>query len=766
MYKSKIKTEKQYLEEVKKLRNSLSKDSAAEINKKLDTLYEIKPVRLEWILAKIDTLLELNENVDDYKSLLYTHYWALKDSDKFRKILDALISINERLGNTTEAERLKFELYINFSQDQSEEQERYNEMFQIFSELLVNFIENNSSKSDIKKIIELAYLTSDFTLVTIFEHVFAKQLNEQLSTLEVMSSRPNIFHLNQILKEKESTFTIVFDENNELIILSVIKALKYLGHKLFVLTTPQDFEVDVEIDIAKTLDISMETLQEDEDYTSVIPVRLVKNGDSLGDNRLNLIEYISSNLSKNNFSTALTFNTYMNSVKAECGSNRLLEPLYINHFSYDTLAFGWSGNYCSYIDNLYKTESAKFLNEKPTLDFSIIIPVRNDSSDTLFHALKTCLDIQYDGKYEIVVSDNSSKGNEKVKTIVDKLNDKRIKYYKPPFELSLTKSFEFACLMTKGEFIIPLGADDAVVPNALTELSAAIKSHPEHEFILWKRGFYAWPGFNGGQQNQFSTAIEPAEKQACSTIQTSELWASILKNPASMYTLPLFYINSGFKKCYLKTLLSKTGSLFNGPCQDIYTGIVNISVNKEILFLNKQITFAGMSSASTGANYNLSKTAAPKAAIPSEYSNVYADSFYERYIPSVWNDRGTLYKSVMRAISKGLLPISFTDDIIDFNECYKNMLSIVKKDDIMFELNIELFKTAAARIGEDFLKWFVDTYYSANFEPFYIDEADYDSNERYYKVGFTEKALTLDASEFGVKNIHEAIHLYKKLAGI
>jgi hypothetical protein len=126
MYKSKIKTEKQYLEEVKKLRNSLSKDSAAEINKKLDTLYEIKPVRLEWILAKIDTLLELNENVDDYKSLLYTHYWALKDSDKFRKILDALISINERLGNTTEAERLKFELYINFSQDQSEEQERYN----------------------------------------------------------------------------------------------------------------------------------------------------------------------------------------------------------------------------------------------------------------------------------------------------------------------------------------------------------------------------------------------------------------------------------------------------------------------------------------------------------------------------------------------------------------------------------------------------------------------------------------------------------------
>lgn len=766
MNKQNIKTEKQYLEKISELHNSLNKQNAKKINDELDELYNYKPIRLEWFYAKMDVLFELGEDFAQYSGHLYDNYWALKESDKFSKLSKTLIKLNERLGNSEEVERLKFELYTRTEETDISTQKYYEQFFNDFSALLINYVEDNATKEDIKRIIELSFITSDFVLATIFKNLYTAKFNEDITVNPIVSKRPNIFYFEQILKQDSHTFTVLFNESNQLVILSVIKALKELGHNIFVLSEPQNFEVDVEIDISKTLDISLESIQETADFYSIFPVQIVKNGRILGDNRLHLIDYISNTLSKENFSTVLAFNDYMLSVKQQIGSNKFLEPLYTNNMSYNTMAFGWSGDYCAYMDKLYKIDSKKLINQKPTVDFSIIIPVRNDSSDTLFHTIRTCLDINYNGKYEIVISDNSSKGNEKVKSVVDKLNDKRIKYYKPPFELSLPKSFEFACLMAKGEFLIPFGADDAILPNALNVISDVLKEHPHEEILLWKRGFYAWPGFNKTQQNQFSISTESTTSLNCSVLQSSQLWASILNAPNLMYTIPLFYINSGFKKSYLNTLLTKTGTLFNGPCQDIYTGIVNICINNSILFLDKQLTFAGMSSSSIGASFNVSKKTVSKADISTDYIYIYNDSYYEQLIPSVWNDRGTLYKSIMRAISKGLLDKSFLENIVDFKNFYINMLSLISKDGIMFEKEMELFKCSAKKVSEDFSEWFDNTYYKNNFEPVYFKETDEPQTGHSYNIGFNDKSLTLDASDFGVKNIYDAVALYKKLTGM
>ena len=41
------------------------------------------------------------------------------------------------------------------------------------------------------------------------------------------------------------------------------------------------------------------------------------------------------------------------------------------------------------------------------------------------------------------------------------------------------------------------------MPYTLTEINKIMEKYPEEDIIQWERGFYAWPGFNDGQQNEF-----------------------------------------------------------------------------------------------------------------------------------------------------------------------------------------------------------------------------------------------------------------------
>jgi glycosyltransferase involved in cell wall biosynthesis len=93
--------------------------------------------------------------------------------------------------------------------------------------------------------------------------------------------------------------------------------------------------------------------------------------------------------------------------------------------------------------------------------------------------LKTCIEQEYDGDYEIVLSDNSVEGHNVAYETYKKLNSDKIKYYKTPRDFNLTKSYEYAYLQTKGKYIISIGADDALLPWALSILDAEGKLTPE-----------------------------------------------------------------------------------------------------------------------------------------------------------------------------------------------------------------------------------------------------------------------------------------------
>ena len=90
------------------------------------------------------------------------------------------------------------------------------------------------------------------------------------------------------------------------------------------------------------------------------------------------------------------------------------------------------------------------------------------------------------------------------------------------------------------------------------------------------------------------------EQVGAQYLPTEYLLDLLAKDQQMMYALPMLYINSGFQRRYLKTLLQKTGKLLDGVSQDIPMAIINCCIHERVLSMIYPITIAGMSSASIG----------------------------------------------------------------------------------------------------------------------------------------------------------------------
>ena len=351
--------------------------------------------------------------------------------------------------------------------------------------------------------------------------------------------------------------------------------------------------------------------------------------------------------------------------------------------------------------------------------------------------------------------------------LLNSLNEK-IKYYKTPRNLQLAKSFEFACLNAKGEFIIPLGSDDGIMPYTLTEINKIMEKYPEEDIIQWERGFYAWPGFNDGQQNEFVIPRKYNKlKYETEYVSTEYLMALILNEPSMMYSLPLMYVNSGFRRRYLKRILERTGRLWDGICQDLYMGIVNITINKRILMVKYPMTIAGMSSTSIGCLSNKANRTVEQGNTDSKEivctSNIggYVTSCTERLIPQLRSDVSSLYLSILRLVARGVIPQTFLTELFDFKKWFIEIIGTIKKEDVYYDKYIHYIRHVVKSHNEDFQKWFEEKVWPILIRQS-VMETSGKENLRSYDVGVNAYGgVILDASEYCVENILDAVELLK-----
>lgn len=216
---------------------------------------------------------------------------------------------------------------------------------------------------------------------------------------------------------------------------------------------------------------------------------------------------------------------------------------------------------------------------------SLIIPTR-ERADTLLFAIKTALD-QQSQDYEVIVSDNFSQDN--TKEVVQSFNDPRLVYINTGRRLSMCDNYEFALEHAKGEYLIIIGDDDAVMPGAIDKLKITIKEKPGLVY-WWSKPVYTWPKDGRGASAAYlSIKINPpvidlkkfARKLATEMTRGAEWLANPYHNAVS--------------KSILDAIRKQTGRVFHSTQPDAFTAFAIPAFCDTAINVGYIVTVAGRS---------------------------------------------------------------------------------------------------------------------------------------------------------------------------
>jgi glycosyltransferase involved in cell wall biosynthesis len=130
-----------------------------------------------------------------------------------------------------------------------------------------------------------------------------------------------------------------------------------------------------------------------------------------------------------------------------------------------------------------------------SVKFTVIVPTR-ERSDTLVHCLRTLVTQDY-GNAVFIVSDNFSQDN--TKEVVESFKDPRILYINTGKRISMSHNWEHALSHVNSGWVMFIGDDDGLLPEALTTLNKVILESKcqalttESCIFKWPGHFLSWP---------------------------------------------------------------------------------------------------------------------------------------------------------------------------------------------------------------------------------------------------------------------------------
>lgn len=771
-------TEQEYNSEIKYCQDLIDKSESAEALYRLENLYKLKPVRLNWYITKAKYLWKTSKKVKPVFEILSEKSWHLFSYPGIQELSKFYINVVNSYKDYLDAKRHKL-LYLMISEEKTKEDILWIEKEKShFEQAKKNFIKKPESNEAIECLLDYYFCFQNYIMFFLLTS-YIQQLKINITIKRKWFQQfTNIGYLKENIEEKTDTpFFVIEDENSDYLDYEIaIYILRSFHKKIYLLKTPIPIEIEHEINIEDTVSISMDSMIINDNMCTLYPMAVINNGELLEDNREYILSYLIQNDLKNQVGVAITSGVMFDNLCCQPVLKKSLERLRgVSSPALESqMTFGWIGSYLSYISQIHIVNAEQLLNRSTSTSYSIIIPARN-SAKTLRYTLMSCLNQRYQGSYEIVLSDNSSPGNTEIYQLYKQLGDSRIKYYRTPREYNLSRSFEFAFLHAKGEFLLSLGSDDALLPWCLETLDGIRKKYPDEDIIQWERGFYAWPYFNGGQQNQFVIPKGYKKNQWNQEYLSREYYfSSILSNSNLMYLLPNLYLNSGCKRSYVKKILKTTGRFYDGICQDIYMGMVNVALNEKILNIHYPLSIAGMSGNSIGAKanmvYELKEDEVSFLNDLKKTANIggYCASPYERLMPQVTTDKSSLYNCILRLIARGVIAESDLEHI-NFRRWFLDVFSQMDICDPLFDKKIHLFRYTASLHGEDFLKWFDEKIYYNALRPHLIEEdklAKLKEQKSYIEGTDKYGCRTLDASKYKVENVYDAALLFEKLSGL
>ncbi len=754
-------TEQEYFTALNYIRNSISQGDLEHVQEELEKLFSYKPVRLLWYITKAEYYIAIGSE-EKVWPLLNDKFICLYDYPGMKEVRD--FHINWAKMHKDQLQEIRLERYysklidhINLNVPQEE-----------IERLAKNVKENHYSYSSLSKLCSILLLNSMILEFYIILQYLCEKKQSVRDENDWFYSLPNYGYLLEQLQDSNRCFILISNNSNQQLVNVLSYVIHDLGHSIAVVVEGEENVLDNVIESESALLKSIESRYETEYAIYYTVLYYYKENGILESNIDHILKYLSWNTATDKFAILICESDMMQNLMQYSILRKNLEALAeIRNELSNNLCFAWLGDYLGYLKSVYKGDVYQSLKAPDECTFSIIIPARN-AAGTLQHTLQTCLRQDYQGKYEIIISDNSQEGYNEIKSLCDDVNDSRIKYFRTPRDLQLTKSFEYAFLKARGTFILAIGGDDGLYSWSLSKLSEVLTDYPEAPIIQWKRGFYAWPGFNGGQENEL-IILHKKERNEYYHKNSIDYLAEILNNTQNIYSLPLLYINSGFRREYMKELLSRTGRLWDGCSQDVSIGVINAVINKTILNIDYPITIAGMSNGSMG--YRSITTRGDAVDLDSETNKkltsnvaIYCNNSYEHLIPQGKDDVCTLYWNVLRAIRIGLIPEEWLTEVLDFKKIFTEFFNQHHYTDVFFDKYLHQARYIASLRGEEFLAWFDQEIYQQAVIPRYIPHSITSTVKTYQEGKTSENNQIIDASRYSVSNIFEAVVLSEKLS--
>lgn len=763
-------TECEYLRDLEDIRKRIRENKLAGVKEELEELYNYKPVRLLWFLTKQEYR---NSQGEIYADECSGKYGVEIYNSNIDLIFENQKSSMLKVGVVTEYQRVDYISNLlsgkgNLSYEES-----------CLKESKEKFIQMPDDIAATRDLMKNYYISNNPVIFYILRYYLVNVLNGSIGEGETYESIDftNYGYLEEKLADKSAAVLISEDKtHDECDILSY--TLKKIGWEVYIISEPVEVEMEEAVQLKDTLEISLMNQESFEDADVIPAISIVSGGKAAGDNIDYILDYIIENKLKDHFALVFCSGGLFDQLVQRDNLKKRIERMtnWIADKLEEKFCFGWCGSYLKFISDLYDYEVEKELYKKAEVDYSIVIPARN-SAFTLRKTIESCLNQTYTGSYEIVISDNSTVGNQAVELLVKEMNDSRIKYYKTPRNLPLSRSFEFAFLHAKGEFIFAIGSDDGVLPWALETLEKIREKYPDEPVIQWERGLYAWPDFNGNQENQL--IIPRNYKQGVygeRFVEDIEYIKRVVVYPDTVYNLPLLYINSGFRKDYIHRILKESGRLWDGSSQDVYMGILNVCINKHILNIEYPLTIAGMSSGSLGylerqkeLNREDKEEMLKLESRKEGNAGMHILSVVERMIPDITTDKGLLYLSILSTLRLGVFPEWIFYDYIGVNKIFAEVMSSLSIMQDTADIYIQRGRYCAQKLGEEFLKWYDEKIDIVLRTPRYIklnESGERSKNEQGQDEIIQNSGNIYDASDYGVENVYDACILFQRLSGL
>lgn len=226
--------------------------------------------------------------------------------------------------------------------------------------------------------------------------------------------------------------------------------------------------------------------------------------------------------------------------------------------------------------------------------YTIIIPTR-DRAETLAATIRTCLRQRYEN-LEIIVSDNVSSDN--TKAVVDSFESPRIRYINPGERLSMAGHFDFALRHASDGFVMCIGSDDGVMPDAVEYVASLVKQYGV-DAVSCRQASYVWPNFvDQTIAGRFSFGGPRDDVE----VRKSAEWIEKTLNFRAPYCFDLPNLYCGFVHKRVIDKGYRHGRYFNSITPDAYAAFATAIFIDEFVYSHKPFVIAGASSKSNGAS--------------------------------------------------------------------------------------------------------------------------------------------------------------------